>query len=53
MVDALTRRGDEGRSKAAISSGEAPSNLWSGDLRMGKPLVHCTRRAKHKEQLTI
>ena len=37
MVDALTPKGDEGRSVAAISFGEVPSNLWSGDVRMGKP----------------
>jgi len=37
MVDALTLNGDEGRSMAAISFGEVPSNLWSGDVRMGKP----------------
>ncbi len=37
MVDALTLRGDEGRGTAAISFGEAPSSLRSGDLRMGKP----------------
>ena len=37
MVDALTLRGDEGRSLAAISHGEVPSNLWPVNLRMGKP----------------
>ena len=37
MVDALTSEGDEGRGVAAISFGEALSNLWSGDFRMGKP----------------
>ena len=29
--------GDEGRGVAAIRSGEVPSNLRSGDVRMGKP----------------
>ena len=38
MVDALVLRGDERRSMAAISFGEVPSNLWSVDVRMGKPL---------------
>jgi hypothetical protein len=38
MVDALTLKSDEGRSVAAISFGEVPSNLRSGDLRMGKPI---------------
>ena len=37
MVDALTPKGDEGRSVAAISDGELPSKLWSVDVRMGKP----------------
>ena len=37
MVDALTLKGDEGRSMAAISFGEVPNNLRSGDFRMGKP----------------
>ena len=37
MVDALTLEGDEGRGVAAISLGEVPSNLRSGDFRMGKP----------------
>jgi len=37
MVDALTQNGDEGRSVTAISFGEVCSNLWSGDLPMGKP----------------
>ncbi len=37
MVDALTEEGDEGRSLAAIRFGEVPSNLRSGDFRMGKP----------------
>lgn len=37
MVDALALKSDEGRSVAAISFGEVRSNLWSGDLRMGKP----------------
>jgi len=39
MVDALTSDGDEGRGVAAISFGEVPSNLWSGDFRMGKPNI--------------
>lgn len=39
MVDALVQCGDEGRGVAAISFGEVPSNLRSGDLRMGKPIV--------------
>jgi len=39
MVDALASSGDEGRGVAAISLGEVPSNLWSGDFRMGKPSV--------------
>ena len=34
-VDALTEEGDEGRSLAAIRFGEVPSNLRSGDFRMG------------------
>ena len=37
MVDALALNSDEGRSVAAIRFGEARSNLWSGDVRMGKP----------------
>jgi len=37
MVDALTQNGDERRSMAAISFGEVPSNLRSGNLWMGKP----------------
>ena len=37
MVAALTEEGDEGRSLAAIRFGEVPSNLRSGDFRMGKP----------------
>ena len=37
MVDALTEEGDEGRGLAAISFGEVPCNLRSGDFRMGKP----------------
>ncbi len=37
MADALTLEDDEGRGVAAISFGEVPSNLRSGDLRMGKP----------------
>ena len=44
MVDALGPEGDEGRGVPAISVGEVASNLWSGDVRMGKP-----RRAKHGE----
>jgi len=36
-VDASTPEADEGRGVAAISLGEVPSNLWSGDFRMGKP----------------
>ena len=36
MVDALAVRSDEGRGVAAKSSGEACSNLWSGNLRMRK-----------------
>ena len=30
-------KGDEGRGVAAIRFGEVPSNLRSGDVRMGKP----------------
>ena len=41
MTDALTLKSDEGRGLAAICFGEVPGNLWSEDLRMGKP-----RRAK-------
>jgi len=37
MADALALRGDEGRGVTAKSFGEVSSNLWSGDLRMGKP----------------
>jgi len=37
MVDALGPGGDEGRGVPAISCGEVASNLWSADLRMGKP----------------
>ena len=37
MVDALARRGDEGRSLAAIRYGEVPNNRQSVDFRMGKP----------------
>ncbi len=37
MVDALALKGDEGRGVAAIRFGEVPSNLRSGDVRMGKP----------------
>ena len=37
MVDALARKSDEGRGVAAIRFGEVPSNLWSEDVRMGKP----------------
>ncbi|MDB5204740.1 MAG: hypothetical protein JWP09_768 [Candidatus Taylorbacteria bacterium] len=36
MVDALACISDEGRSKAAISDGEVPSNLRPVDLRMRK-----------------
>lgn len=36
MVDALAYISDEGRSKAAISDGEVPSNLRPVDLRMRK-----------------
>ena len=36
MVDALALKGDEGRGVAAIRSGEVPSNLRSGDVRMRK-----------------
>ena len=36
-MDALTEEGDEGRGLAAIRFGEVPSNLRSGDFRMGKP----------------
>lgn len=42
MVDALASRSDEGRVMAAISFGEVPNNLWSGNVRMGKP--HCHRQ---------
>ena len=42
MADALTLEDDEGRGVAAISFGEVPSNLRSGDLRMGKP--NCVNR---------
>jgi len=38
-VDALTQSSDEGRGVAAICLGEVRSNLWSGDFRMGKPVV--------------
>ena len=38
-MDALARNSDEGRGVAAIRFGEVPSNLLSGDFRMGKPLV--------------
>lgn len=41
MVDALAKRGEEGRSVAAISFGEVPSNLRSGNFRMGKPDWFC------------
>ncbi len=37
MGDALTSRSDEGRGMAAISFGELPSKLRSGDFRMGEP----------------
>jgi len=37
MADALGPRSDEGRGVPAISLGEVATNLWSGDLRMGKP----------------
>jgi len=37
MGDALTLRSEEGRRLAAISFGEPPIRLWSGDVRMGKP----------------
>ena len=43
MVDALTWNGDEGRGTAAISFGEVPNNLWSGDVRMGKPAAFAAR----------
>lgn len=33
----MTSKGDEGRGVAAISFGEALSNLRSEDFRMGKP----------------
>ena len=36
-MDALTEEGYEGRGLAAISFGEVPSNLRSGDFRMGQP----------------
>ena len=36
-MDALTEEGDEGRGLAAISFGEVPCNLRSGDFRMGQP----------------
>ena len=50
MVDALTLEGDEGRGVAAISLGEVPSNLRSGDFRMGKPhWVNLNDRAHKKE----
>ena len=39
MVDALARSSEEGRSMAAISFGEVPSNLRSGDLRMRKLIM--------------
>jgi len=37
MVDALASNGDEGRGVAAKSFGEVLNNLWSEDVRMGKP----------------
>lgn len=40
MVNALVSRSDEGRDMAAISFGEVPNNLWSGNVRMGKPSCH-------------
>jgi len=39
MVDALAQKGDEGRGVTAISVGELSSELWSGDVRMGKPIA--------------
>jgi hypothetical protein len=36
-VNALALGGDEGRVVAAISLGEPPDRLRSGDVRMGKP----------------
>ena len=51
MVDALALKGDEGRGVAAIRFGEVPSNLRSGDVRMGKPRraksLRCTAMCKH------
>ena len=44
MVDALVLRGDERRGMAAISFGEVPSNLWSGDLWMRKLLCRNRHR---------
>ncbi len=43
MVDALTLKGDEGRSTSAKSFGELTSKLRSENIRMGKPLVLRTR----------
>ena len=45
----MTEEGDEGRSSAAIRFGEVPSNLRSGDFRMGKP-HHATRDDSYSKQ---
>ena len=37
MVDALGYQGEEGRGVPAKSVGEVVTNLWPGDVRMGKP----------------
>ena len=48
-MDALTEEGDEGRSLAAIRFGEVPSNLRSGDFRIGQPSRVNLDCAAHKQ----
>ena len=54
-MDALTEEGDEGRGLAAISFGEVPSNLRSGDFRMGQPVeanpLHFRRNGRQEQTL--
>jgi len=56
MADALTLNGEEGRGVAAISLGEVRSNLWSGNVRMGKPSAanqhYVLLRSKFKIQIS-
>jgi len=51
MVDALGASGDEGRGVPAISCGEVATNLWSADLRMGKPCDGETSQAPFRRDV--